>query len=141
MDELGSERNRTEHYILGRPRVCPAQAGVARTQTGTWFLWRGRRLCGRDSAPFVGASGGWFCWGAGLDWGFMTQVHPFPVPTESREKAGLRGFQKHPSPPLGVPQRHKLRAAGAGRAQPWFLLPGDLERVERPSHLSHPAGR
>ncbi|KAM9725687.1 interleukin-21 receptor isoform 3-T3 [Dama dama] len=30
---------------------------------------------------------------------------------KSREKAGLRGLQKHPSPPLGVPQRHKLRAA------------------------------
>ena len=72
MDELGSERNRTERYILGRPRVCPVQAGVARTHTGAWFLWRGRRLCGRDSTPFVGAGEGWFCWGAGLDWGFMT---------------------------------------------------------------------
>lgn len=57
-------------------------------------------------------------------------VHPFPVPTESREKADLRGFQKRPSPPLGVPQRLKLRAAGAGRAPARLRFPGHLERME-----------
>ena len=66
--------------------------------------------------------------GAGL--GGPNPVHPFPVLAESREKADLSGFEKRLSPPLGVPQRLKLRAAGAGRAPAWLLLPGDLERVE-----------
>lgn len=66
--------------------------------------------------------------GAGL--GVHDVVHPFPVPTESREKADLRGFQKRLSPPFGVPQWVKLRAAGAGRAPARLHLPGDLERME-----------
>lgn len=128
--ECGSKTKRAKCIMgLAGAVLADNRACKASTQAAPWGTWGILSLS-------VGRGPDW-CVPPRVDW----CVPPRVFLAESGEKAGLGGFQKRLPPGPGVPQKLELRAAGAGGAPAWLLLPGDMERVERTCRLSDPGRR